>query len=440
MMRGWLKTGRRRPAELEEAPEAPPVDEQSAEPIERPLVVLLPGMGSFLSFELHSFSDARSALELLEARSIKDVREVNAFWTLQGPPPARADSPSEAEVLVLTRDSDRPQMVHLISFTDIDAAYAFIRAEVNEGLPLESVLVYWSLPIAIKRDRIGVITMSPSVCPSFDQIAEERTQSPVFETVEAPIRDEAAALAEAEPQTPDEEPKRWRDWLPAPAPSLQPLFPPALSGTIGLDFEEPAAEVAEPEVAEPEVHPVADGQLMPGDLDELMRSLTEEAAERLPLTADENKRLVEAELGLLPLSEPDTMSKEEPQEAAPEAKLWPEPGVEAGLGLGAPPDDPEAAEPEPIAQAFPEPELIPEVVPEPLAEVAPEMPTPVEDIAEPPLRDVEVLDEKPQVSQPEPRLWPESMVEMAAPPAEPKGAEPEPTTEVPPEQDPVPEI
>lgn len=330
-MRNWMKAGKRRQLELDELQSAPVIEEAPPQPTERPLVVLLPGMGGFLSFEMHSFADADAAIELLQTRAHAKVQEVNAFWTLQSPP-CEAGSPYEAEVLVLTRDRYQPHIVHLISFTELDSAYAFIRAEVIEGLPLESVLVYWSVPISIERDRTGNLRLEPSVCPGSEPAIAEPE-----EEIEWPPQ------AVVEPESPVTEPKAWPREPFRPM-SMQPVFPPALSGTIGLDFEEPAAL---DQVAEPQLAPDVSEQLNDIDIEELIQSIMPSAPVE-PGPAD----LMESETGLLPL---ETADESEP-EVAPVAfePSAPEAIVEPPVAEAVEPPVAEAMV-EPIAEATVEP-------------------------------------------------------------------------------------
>jgi len=170
-MRAWRRGSQQRiePIQFESRDQqAVATADPEPEPAARPLLVLLPSTGGFLTFELHTFADTEGAAGFIEAIAPASLNTVTVFWGLHVPPRADVtlDSGLPTEILVLTRDTVRPDVVYLMSFLDPVTAYSFLRTEVEEGLDLAKVLVYWGVPVSVERDEEGKIRLSPSTQPA----------------------------------------------------------------------------------------------------------------------------------------------------------------------------------------------------------------------------------------------------------------------------------
>ena len=131
------------------------------------MVLLVPTVGGLLSFRVHTFATVEPASDFVESLSPPELREgLVAFWVLQSPPDPNAEASTSVEVVVLVRDPEREDHVHLTSFVDMESAESFVRLEVRKGLDLQQVLVYWAALVSVEADGAGSVRLSPSMPPS----------------------------------------------------------------------------------------------------------------------------------------------------------------------------------------------------------------------------------------------------------------------------------
>lgn len=123
------------------------------------LMVLLPDAAGIATYQLHSFDSARAAELFVDSTLRGQVNEGTVFfWALTWQP-----SP-DAEPLVLIRDGARP-LVYLFSFLDLDACHEFVRYEMQRGLDLAQVMIYWAVPARVGFDEWGAAFVAPSAAP-----------------------------------------------------------------------------------------------------------------------------------------------------------------------------------------------------------------------------------------------------------------------------------
>lgn len=112
-----------------------------------PLLLLVPTEGG-LSFRLLPFPCIEAARQHAQSNlSLQAHRHLVAFWTLQTPP--GPDSEDHGEAIVMIRHPRQPDVAQLFSFVDMEAAQLFLRQEVEGGLDLGQVMVYWAAPVEI---------------------------------------------------------------------------------------------------------------------------------------------------------------------------------------------------------------------------------------------------------------------------------------------------
>lgn len=158
--------------ELEEGTAAEASPEANAA---RRLILLVPDATGPAAYQLHTFPDAASALEFIGFWFPPIQREsLYAFWALHGQP-----DPDEApycDAVVLIRDGSKRDVVYPFSFGNIEAAYDFLRDEVEGGLGLNLTLVYWAVAARIETNMWGTLKLYPPEPPS-----ETLRQTPALE-------------------------------------------------------------------------------------------------------------------------------------------------------------------------------------------------------------------------------------------------------------------
>lgn len=172
--------------------------EPEATPAGPPLVLLVP-TGSVLSFRLHTFSDAASAAEFLQALYLDSVRlpglkdGIIAFWALQRRP--LEGCPTEAVALI--RDPLRPEVVHLWSFLEMSSAQAFLARQAQEGASLDQMLAYWAVPVDMETDDSGSLCLILDPPPTAVPAPPAETPAPIEEA--SPAAGKAARGPDSSP-------------------------------------------------------------------------------------------------------------------------------------------------------------------------------------------------------------------------------------------------
>jgi hypothetical protein len=117
------------------------------------------------------FRDVESAEAFIRARLERQERQgFFAFWTLgEELDVAGTNGEQDRELMVVVRDSERPDFVQPLTFRDVQSAQRFLRSDSDPGFSLSDVSICWALPINITTDRSGVIKLSPSLPPRADR-------------------------------------------------------------------------------------------------------------------------------------------------------------------------------------------------------------------------------------------------------------------------------
>jgi hypothetical protein len=116
-----------------------------------PFVLLVPTEGG-MSFYLNPVPDLESARAAMRQLPASVRQKVITFQATQARPQADAGSGRPPEAVVMIRDAERPQIVQLSSFVDMESAQAFLQAEEEYGLAPGRGLVYWASPLTIDVD------------------------------------------------------------------------------------------------------------------------------------------------------------------------------------------------------------------------------------------------------------------------------------------------
>lgn len=188
----------------EGAPGEQPKVERKADP-PTPLMLLLPDASGIASYHLNVFPSAKAAEFYLDSTLRGQVQEgAVLFWALSWEPASHPDC-TQAEPLVVIRDN-RKAAVYPFSFAGIDSAMEFIRYEMNRGLDLGQVMVFFAVPARIEVDFWGRSTIIPSAAPvrSFqprrvEDMARVATPAPEpARPVHEPLADDTRYLNEAD--------------------------------------------------------------------------------------------------------------------------------------------------------------------------------------------------------------------------------------------------
>jgi hypothetical protein len=149
-----------------------------------PLIAMLPDAGGLASYTVRTFASAMLAERFIDTEASGSARQgIVAFWALAGSPAARA----YAEPIVIIRDQRWP-VVYPFSFSDIDSAHDFVRHEMQRGLDLGQVMVYWAVPVTVETDSRGHAVLTPSEPPVVQPASAGLAPAPVvWEEPEVPM-------------------------------------------------------------------------------------------------------------------------------------------------------------------------------------------------------------------------------------------------------------
>jgi hypothetical protein len=145
------------------------------------ILLLAPVDGGF-SFQLFAFPTAESVAAYVEHHFPFRADHLVVFRAAHEKPHTRNGASDPVETVVLVRDYERPGVVNLYSFVDMETANAFIRSEAMRGLPLQTVLLFWAEPVSLNgdvREYDGPATASPG--PAADQWQQANEQAAPFQ-------------------------------------------------------------------------------------------------------------------------------------------------------------------------------------------------------------------------------------------------------------------
>ncbi len=125
------------------------------------LMLLMPDAAGIAAYQLNQFLSAKAAEFFVDSTLRGRTPEGSVmFWALTWQPAADAAT----EPLVLIRDTNKP-IIYPFSFSDIDSAFEFVRHEMQRGLHLSQVMLYWAVPAHIEIDFWGRSAIQPAAAP-----------------------------------------------------------------------------------------------------------------------------------------------------------------------------------------------------------------------------------------------------------------------------------
>lgn len=131
-----------------------------------PLLMLLPDAVGIASYGCLAFPDAETATAFIDDRFRGHIEDgMIAFWALTRDPNSGGRR-TVVEPLLIIRDAKRLGVVYPFSFTDTQSAYAFIRGEMEHGLELRQVALYWAVTVNASVDSWGKSSVSPPLPPA----------------------------------------------------------------------------------------------------------------------------------------------------------------------------------------------------------------------------------------------------------------------------------
>ena len=139
------------------------------------LMLLMPDAIGIAAYQLNQFPSAKAAEFFLDSTLRGHAPEGSVmFWALTWQPTADAAT----EPLVLIRDAIKP-IIYPFSFSHIDSAFEFVRQELQRGLQLSQVMIYWAVPAHIEIDFWGRSTIEPAEAPVCLNVISKSIAEPV---------------------------------------------------------------------------------------------------------------------------------------------------------------------------------------------------------------------------------------------------------------------
>ena len=140
-------------------------ESSAVEPRQPPLVLLAMDARGTGCRRLHCFADAEAAKGFVKLwYPYRSYDGVNGYWLLRDEPLHVEKAEWDAHVLIMIRDS-RPGLVYAFSKPSMDSAREFLAYEVEHGLDLADVMLFWVVPIQIENDFRGDTLLFPSTMP-----------------------------------------------------------------------------------------------------------------------------------------------------------------------------------------------------------------------------------------------------------------------------------
>lgn len=135
---------------------------------QHPPLLLLAAAASLSARRLRSFDNATSAAEFVSFWFPRgNCSTVTAFWALPAPP----RDAQATEALVLIRHDSDAGLVYPFSFTNMEHALFALRAEVQRGLRLGDVSVYYAVRASFHVAPDDETVLTPPQAPAFERPA-----------------------------------------------------------------------------------------------------------------------------------------------------------------------------------------------------------------------------------------------------------------------------
>ena len=146
-------------------------------------VLLLVPFGGGMAFQLFAVESEAAAAAFVQ-KEYPQLAEKSITFRPRAAQSGRYAG-DDAEALVLVADSERPGMVYVSSFEEMEAAQSFLRFEEKNGMDMSLVTTYWGVPqpvAGIFRAPAGAGAVEPV---TVGKIQPSATATPVhFETVQ----------------------------------------------------------------------------------------------------------------------------------------------------------------------------------------------------------------------------------------------------------------
>ena len=144
-------------------------------------VLLLVPSGGGMAFQLFAVESEAAAAAFVQ-KEYPQLAEKSMTFRPRAAPPTRYAG-DDGEALVFVADSQRPGMVYVSSFEEMEAAQSFLKFEEQNGQDMSLVTTYWGVPqpvAGIFRAPAGGGTVEPV---TVGKVQPSRTATPVhFET------------------------------------------------------------------------------------------------------------------------------------------------------------------------------------------------------------------------------------------------------------------
>jgi hypothetical protein len=146
-------------------------------------VLLLVPSGGGMAFQLFAVESEAAAAAFVQ-KQYPQLAEKSITFRPRAAQPKRYAG-EEGEALVLVADSERPGMVYVSSFDEMEAAESFLRFEEKNGMDMSLVTTYWGVPqpvAGIFRAPAGAGAVEPV---TVGKVQPSRIATPAhFETVQ----------------------------------------------------------------------------------------------------------------------------------------------------------------------------------------------------------------------------------------------------------------
>ena len=141
------------------------LDENAGPDPEPALILLAADARGPACRRLHCFPEAGPAKRFVKFwYPYRNDDSVLGFWLLGAEPLPGNRSEWRAEVLIMIRDA-RPGIVYAFTRPDMSSAREFLANEVQYGLELASVMLFWVVPVQIENDFRGDTLIFPPEMP-----------------------------------------------------------------------------------------------------------------------------------------------------------------------------------------------------------------------------------------------------------------------------------
>jgi hypothetical protein len=135
------------------------------QPLEPALILLAIDARGPACRRIHCFQDAEAAKRFVKFwYPYRSDDSVTGYWLLGEEPLAENRTEWRAEVLIMVRDS-RPGIVYAFTRPDMRSVRKFLANEVQYGLSLADVMLFWVVPVQVENNLRGETVIFPHALP-----------------------------------------------------------------------------------------------------------------------------------------------------------------------------------------------------------------------------------------------------------------------------------